>query len=94
MRGLLILVALSGLGLSALFALPRIVSVCEHESAMPALGIAAVFLAIWAAAGVYVIAKGDAAQRVILFAGIFLILLGYGVALSMILPDVLGRGCG
>jgi hypothetical protein len=83
---LLVLVALVALGLAAFFALPRIVSACAHQSPRPPFGVAALLLLSGAGSGLYLIARGALAQRTLLFGGTILILLGYGLVLSMILP--------
>ena len=87
--------ALAALGFAALHALPKVISSCEQESPLPQFGMAALFLLLWAGAGLFVTIKGEIAQRALLFVGTILILLGYGYALSKILPLALGTGaCG
>jgi hypothetical protein len=90
---LLLLLSLGALALAALFALPKLVSDCAHESPLPSFGIAAFFLLAGAGAGIYLSLKGDVVPRTILFGATIVILLGYGLALSMILPMVLQPGC-
>jgi len=92
-KWLLVVLALMALGFAALFALPRLISSCEYESPVPVFWIPALFLLVWAVAGLFVMTKGNAAQRFHLFAGMILILFGYGHALSMILPMVLRTSC-
>ena len=92
-KWLLVLLALAALGFAAFFALPPIVSDCS-TSPLPKLGIAGLLLVLCGAAGLFAMLRGDAAQRTVLFAGLILILLGYGAALSQILPIALGHtGC-
>lgn len=86
--------ALAALGLAALFGLPHPVSDCAHQSPMPRFGAAVLFMAVWACAGLYAVARGDSAQRTILFAGTIIALLGYGYALSLNLPIILRDGVG
>ena len=93
-KWLLVLFALIALGFAALFGMPQPVSDCAYQSPFPIFGRAALFLVIWAAAGLYVAMKGDLAQRMVLFGGMTAILLGYGYALSLVLPIVLRDGIG
>jgi len=82
---LALLAALVFLGFAAMFALVPITSDCS-TSLMPKLHVALVFLLLHIGAGAYLSVRGDAGQRMFLFLGSAVILLGYGFAMSFTLP--------